>query len=714
MDDRKRLLSVKEEVDGPPSKRQITADSRDGGSSRAESATSANGFDVPLNQDDVILFKKEAIFRQMQVYKRERDLLQARVSEVEERAFYHDDHLRLIETWWDQVLDEINILSGKGVVDSDEFANVLPKSLLFANTEEYSKHLEKRRDTILQSLAPIFASLQPQSAEADLKSLYDNLSEVSSKVKVLKTENERLRDEKEDLQRRLTDATFKFMLAEKKLDRLKSSTLAKIERSSISSAVKREGSASTELKAKTEVKQETSEEKVINKAQQESDAVIRKQSDEIRSLKEKIGSMSDEISKLNIRLASLSESDVVNSVPYKSLKVRSEDLLTKVTHLESLNDVIKQENEKLSRERTEYRELVAAEYRVMADDLQNQLKKAEQDLIRIRAARDDLLQDISIRKAKEEQKSESLNEIQELAETRASRIKALELDVDRLKAQLDSTPSSKSTIQQSPEELLKQIEKLEKENQYLSAELPGIELAFNQAHAQSSRKVADLVKREEKMSRLIAEKTKADQKYFSAMRAKEAVMLENKTLKVQSQKSGEIIQQLRDADKSVTKKVSLLEKQISELESARLVYQKQLQETQRRCSEQQIASEGYKTQLDTMMNELRTRSSAITTESEARRQAEEQIERLKVELEKRKSSFNSSGSQLNGETAQMEALRSIAICSVCSKNWKNTVIKVCGHCFCLECAKDRLNARLRKCPLCNKQYSHNDLMTIHL
>lgn len=46
MDDRKRVLSVKTELDAPPSKRQAT----DSGS-----AASANGHNVPLNQDDVLV-----------------------------------------------------------------------------------------------------------------------------------------------------------------------------------------------------------------------------------------------------------------------------------------------------------------------------------------------------------------------------------------------------------------------------------------------------------------------------------------------------------------------------------------------------------------------------------------------------------------------------------------------------------------------------------
>ncbi|KAK9333640.1 BRE1 E3 ubiquitin ligase-domain-containing protein [Lipomyces starkeyi] len=710
MDDRKRSLSVKTELEAPPLKRQAT-DIESAGSK------SANGFEVPLSQDDVALFKKEAIFRQMQIYRRERDLLQTRVTEIEQRSAYHDDHLRVLELWWDQLLNEVNILSGKPLGSSKTDESPIPKSLLLATSEEYSIHLERKRDSVLQSLAPIFTSLQslPSNTSTDSKILQESLSELSAQITLFKAENERLKDEREDISRRLTDATFKFMSAEKKLDRLKSSTLAKIERTSMSSpSVKREGSA--EEKPENEKKSEEVDEKLIARIQEESEAVVKKQAEELRQLQEKVVNLTDEISKLNVKLTSMSEADVLNSEPYKTLKVRFEALSTRANHLEVLNDVIKQESEKLSSERTEYRELLTAEYKAMADDLQNQLKKSEQDLIRIRSARDDLLQDLSIRKSKEEQKLIAMKELEELTETRSSRIKTLELEVERLKSQLETTNGNPTpSPDDSPVELLKRIEKLEKQNQFLSAELPGLETAFNQAHAQSTRKVTEIMEREERMSRLLAEKSKADQKYFSAMRAKEAIALENRALKAQSLKSGEIIQQLRDAEQSVSQKVSTLEKQLAELETVRHAYQKQLQDVQRKCSEQTVSIDGFRAQIEKFQSDLQARSTAILGETDLRRQAEEQVERQKVELERWKSESSTSAlNHMNGDQSQIEALRSIAICSVCSKNWKNTAIKVCGHCFCFECAKDRLNARLRKCPLCNKQYSHNDLMTIHL
>ena len=48
-------------------------------------------------------YQKEAIWRQMQEYKREKNTLEDRLSEMKERSVFHDDHLRIIDAWWKQV-----------------------------------------------------------------------------------------------------------------------------------------------------------------------------------------------------------------------------------------------------------------------------------------------------------------------------------------------------------------------------------------------------------------------------------------------------------------------------------------------------------------------------------------------------------------------------------------------------------------------------------
>jgi hypothetical protein len=48
-------------------------------------------------------FQKDAIIRQMREYKREKNTAEAQLNELESRAKHHNDHLRTIDTWFDQV-----------------------------------------------------------------------------------------------------------------------------------------------------------------------------------------------------------------------------------------------------------------------------------------------------------------------------------------------------------------------------------------------------------------------------------------------------------------------------------------------------------------------------------------------------------------------------------------------------------------------------------
>jgi hypothetical protein len=48
-------------------------------------------------------FQKDAILRQMREYKREKGTVESQLSELEERSKHHDDHLRTIDVWFDQV-----------------------------------------------------------------------------------------------------------------------------------------------------------------------------------------------------------------------------------------------------------------------------------------------------------------------------------------------------------------------------------------------------------------------------------------------------------------------------------------------------------------------------------------------------------------------------------------------------------------------------------
>ena len=135
MEERKRPASYENDDAAPPQKRQATANTN--GAARVHQdadmpgkdeleVSLANIFSHPLSK--IILassmaqpwsksmltrssriqrFQKDAIWRQMQEYKREKTTLEARLSDITKRIAYHDDHLRLVDAWFNQVRQQL-------------------------------------------------------------------------------------------------------------------------------------------------------------------------------------------------------------------------------------------------------------------------------------------------------------------------------------------------------------------------------------------------------------------------------------------------------------------------------------------------------------------------------------------------------------------------------------------------------------------------------
>ena len=58
---------------------------------------------MSLMVDDLQAYQKDAIYRQMLEYKREKATLEAQLKDIQKRSVDHDDHLRVVDAWWTQV-----------------------------------------------------------------------------------------------------------------------------------------------------------------------------------------------------------------------------------------------------------------------------------------------------------------------------------------------------------------------------------------------------------------------------------------------------------------------------------------------------------------------------------------------------------------------------------------------------------------------------------
>lgn len=681
----------------------------------------------PLTQQDVVNFQKEAIFRQMQVYKRDYELVSSQL----ERLQKQDDTLQkcfgLLAAWWDQLADVVAPAKGESVAE-------IPASLLhFAlDAEEddnenehkvdfkFSSILEDKKRAITARLGSFFKADRP----TDIKEIESALSELSSKYHKAKSENETLRQSRQNAIKELESITEKYREAFHQLDRAQSGTVQRTlvrETASIKTETasddndknnNTDANADDSKAATSKEYQQLVEELQNTKlALEEAQALINKQTQHLSEQEESILDLNKKVREASARLSNPSEHELSGCEAFQQLKLRTDDCFSRNSKLTTLNDKLRNECAELIAGREAFEESIKEKYEVKAKELESQAHRAEQDVARIRAARDDLISELNIKKVALNDKVKSFSQLNDLVTIREERIKALEEEVKALRDNSEATLTT-NLDGASVEDLKKLVEKLQRQNKNLSAEIPGLEAAFAKAHSKVTAKVFDTVEIENKLNRLTAEKVKADEKYFGAMRSKDALNQEIGKLKAQLSKSAEMITALKEAERVKSNRVTNLDRQIQDMRNHLQGLERELESAKLKISEREKRSDIVYRQLEDANMQLGRKDEVISSEVKARRAVETEVEKLKVQLEAKR--FTSGGGSSSEVQEQLEALRSIAMCSVCSKNWKNTCIKVCGHVFCYECAEDRLKARLRKCPNCNKQYSYNDLLSIHL
>lgn len=353
----------------------------------------------------------------------------------------------------------------------------------------------------------------------------------------------------------------------------------------------------------------------------------------------------------------LTDDDYAHTDLFKQLRSQYDDVVRRINNFEATNAQLRDEAERLRSERTAYRIQVDEETQNTIAEKEAQLVRAETDLARIRNARDELLADQQMRKAAQEQEKTATAKIQELASAGEARIVSLESEVERLRVQVDNAKST--DVAEIPvEELRTKHQNLERQYAMLNNELASMQIACKKYSALASQKVADFSALEEKVARLSAEKSKADQKFFAAMKAKEAREMEVRTLRMQNAKSSDIISQLKDSEAATRSLVANMEKQASEGKEALNFVSGKLHASQQQLTENGIAMDGLKGQIAELKNLSTSKDSTLANTSSACRRAETEIEGLKTTLaDTKKSLENWKNKSLGNSSSEYEMLR---------------------------------------------------------
>ncbi|PSN71178.1 BRE1-domain-containing protein [Corynespora cassiicola Philippines] len=727
MEDRKRPSGADD--NGPPAKRQAVT---------VNGAKSHPDADLPWKDD----IEKDAILRQMREYKREKSTIETQLHDAEKRSQYHDDHLRTIDSWFEQLVDEIRILSGELLPPTQDegkspsfltmilrenpltfplgvgSTRSLPSALFFADGENFRKHLADRKDKILSALSGLFAKYPPSSP--DVNHLQQRISTLLANEKEHVAELQRVMTEKDQMSDRLDMATHRYMVAEKRLDRMKSQQVQKLEKQAMANTVKEEPASSSngaEPVNGTAAPGTINEE--VETARDQAIAEATKRKGQLEELQAENKKLTEEVTALNVKLSGLSDDDYAKTDLFKALKSQHEDVIKRINNLEATNIQLREEAQKYQAERTAYRIKVDEEARATISESESAVAQAEANLARIRNNRDELLAKVNVLENSQNNADLSKEQTKELVNACESRIASLESECERLRLQIaeNQTSEEQQTSELNsltPDQLRSKVSTLETQYKLLSNELPAMEAAWKKAQAVANKKIADIASWEDNISRANADKAKADQKFFAAMKAKETLEQQLRVLRAQAAKSTEIVAQLKEADSLSRSLVEKAEKQCAEMRAQMEELSIQHRALQQKFSESTITSQGYAAQLTELKKVLETKDASCLAAKHAQRDSEAERDKLAAQVKGLEKQVNIWKEKSFGNQSQDSALMQTMLqCQICKSEMKDTVIKTCGHLFCSNCVQDRLTNRARKCPNCAKAFGTNDIMRVH-
>ncbi|KAH6622430.1 BRE1 E3 ubiquitin ligase-domain-containing protein, partial [Boeremia exigua] len=722
MEDRKRPSG---HDDAPPAKRQAVT---------VNGARSHPDADMPWKDDievrprapqtlprqpttlmpiDVQAYQKDAILRQMREYKREKATLEAQLADVESRSAFHDQELRTLDTWFDQLVDEIKILSGERVT-GDASSREVPPPLLFEDSESFRKHLSKRKDTILASLSGLFAKYPPRSP--DVADLEHQLSQLLAAQKEHVVQSQKIMSEKEQLSDRLDTATHRYLVAEKKIDRFKSQQVQKLEQSAVATTTKEDTPSSGVKKEANGTTPEPAASEELETARAQAVAEASKRKAQLDDVEKENKKLTEELSALKVKLTGLSDDDYAKTDLFKALKSQHEDVIKRINHLEATNIQLREEVQKYQAERTAYRIKIDDESRSSLAESESAVSQAEANLARIRNARDELVARNNILETSHRDSEASVSQSKELVGACESRIAALESECERLRLQIGERKPDGEPMETdaSPEQLRAKIANLETQLKLLSGELPSMEAAWKKAQATAGKKIVDVAAWEENVARANADKAKADQKFFAAMKAKGEMEQQIRILRLQASKSTEVVTQLKEADSLSRSLVDKLEKQTAEMRSQMDELSAQHRQLQSKVSEGAISSERVCTQIAEFKKIVEAKDTAFLAARHTQREACTERDGLAAQVSGLKEQVAVWKKKSKGEqSADVALMETMLQCQICKSRVKNTCIKTCGHLFCHDCVQDRLTNRARKCPSCGKAFGGNDTMRVH-
>ncbi|QRV94186.1 E3 ubiquitin-protein ligase BRE1 [Ceratobasidium sp. AG-Ba] len=410
-------------------------------------------------------FRKEAIYRRMRHYARELERAQTTIEELEKRKNTAEAGMATMEACWNQLLETLrSLVRSEKLPPADDRTNEL-LDLVRKSSEEDEEREEDDEEgdddestdyqIVMQDLVASSQSLIAQVAQLAPHSPPD-MKDLRNKLHVSQKETTSLRSEVHLLRGRLSDAqaetdTLRASLqnAENQLERAKSRTIQRLSEKKTTEMngdatppVKKEGSPMeasglvppvangflpTEDDSRWKSLAESREQEIINLSN------------------ERLATL-DELNRLKLQVNSPSEEVIVASGSYKILQEQANQLKSDVDEYKARWTAVKDELENLKANHRAMHEEAVSKCQGTIDELQSSLQKREADCLRLRETRDSITAELSVRRARDMERTNGVAQLKVLVDTRGERISVLLSEIRRLKAAIAASTTDSDLL----------------------------------------------------------------------------------------------------------------------------------------------------------------------------------------------------------------------------------------------------------------------------
>ncbi|KAK9763155.1 E3 ubiquitin-protein ligase bre1 [Basidiobolus ranarum] len=485
MIDRKRRKSGDldlEDVTSSPHKRQNNDLNENESSSKGRD-------DDPATQaeEHILNFQKEAIWRQMQKYKRKAQRAEENIARLKKKQDTYESRFLMIARFWDKLIDDLKLVTTRLGETEPEFKpekNFL--SFLLTESDESGELLEfvrNKADFSKEILNQVVTKLviieeKRESTNADLRKLAElNSSDSSELVSLLKRENKELKElydqqntSMSDLQHRYRTLSCKSVGLEQELQRAqliiqdsnKQVDDTKAELKKIEKTIDRSNCSTTCDQVKTEIPDSREENNGIQenllKQEDATDPAFEGQLVHFASLAEnrlkELEEMKNEriklretVDQLHMQISGVSEELLLESPTFKHIQTQCNryrgDALRLGEAVEKLNRELDdlRVTQRINLEKVEQEEIGRRNV------LEAQIRKLQEELATAKKNRDHFKRELDLRNSKDNAELIQNQQIKIIANSRKDQITSLMLEVRRLKMRIAADAGDKEALE---------------------------------------------------------------------------------------------------------------------------------------------------------------------------------------------------------------------------------------------------------------------------